>query len=142
MTPKAPTPNVGPGLIRDRFGESRSLHLGSNLSQSRGKQRQVNLVATRPPLVCSCLPTLAGGTAAAVRQCGSAGSQLASYGTPAGGTEIAHSLQSRCRKKCSVCETDRLGIKKLGGVHQTPGKFFHLFHFWIPNLDLSGPNNP
>merc|ERR1712013_591911 len=49
------------------------------------------------------------------------GFAAASYGSPAGGTEIAHSLQSRCRKKCSVCETDRLGIKKLGGVHQTQG---------------------
>ena len=68
-------------------------------------------------------PYLAGGGAAAVRQCGSAGAQLASYGSPAGGTEIAHSLQTRCRKKCSVCETDRLGIQKLGGVHQTQGKF-------------------
>ena len=67
-------------------------------------------------------PYLTGGGAAAVRQCGSAGAQLASYGSPAGGTEITDSLQSRLRKKCSVCETNRLGIKKLGGVLQTQGK--------------------
>ena len=53
-----------------------SIHLGSNRSQSRGKQGQVNLVATRPPLVCSCLPTW---RAAARPQSGSVGRPALSW---------------------------------------------------------------
>ena len=59
--------------------------------ESRGSASLANL--SSPSLLLP--PYLAGGGAAAVRQCGSAGPhQLASYGSPAGGTEIAHSLQT------------------------------------------------